>query len=95
MIDIKFLRENLETLRTSLENRRATVDLDAILTIDSARRTVLHEMEQLRAEQNRASEEIARLKRDKQDATPQMEAMKSVSARIKELDEEVRGADAA
>ncbi|MDZ4859615.1 MAG: serine--tRNA ligase [Candidatus Hydrogenedentes bacterium] len=94
MIDIKYLRENLETLREALAQRNASIDLDAVVQIDATRRGVQHEMEQLRAEQNRASEEIARLKRDKQDASPQLEAMKSVSARIKELDDAVRTADA-
>lgn len=93
MIDIKFIRENLDVLRTALTNRHATVDLDAVLAVDASRRALVHEVEQLRAEQNRAGEEIARRKREKQDAGAQLDAMKSVSARIKELEEKVRAVD--
>ncbi|MBM3288927.1 MAG: serine--tRNA ligase [Candidatus Hydrogenedentes bacterium] len=94
MIDIKFLRDHLDSLRTALANRGASIDLDAILEVDAARRSTLHEMEQLRAEQNRASEDIARLKREKQDASQQLDAMKALSARVKQFDEKVRELDA-
>lgn len=90
MIDIRFVRENIELLRTAIVRRGAMVDLDSILEVDAKRRSTLHEMEQLRAEQNRANEEIARLKREKQDASGQLAAMKSLSARVKEFDEKVR-----
>ncbi|NUM53553.1 MAG: serine--tRNA ligase [Candidatus Hydrogenedentes bacterium] len=93
MIDIKFLRENIDVLKAALANRGALLDLDSILEVDAVRRSTLHEMEQLRAEQNRASEEIAKLKREKQDASLQLDAMKSLSARVKELDEKVRALD--
>jgi len=94
MIDIKFLRDHIEALRAALANRGAAIDLESILEIDTTRRSTLHEMEQLRAEQNRASEEIARLKREKQDASQQLDAMKTLSGRVKNLDEKVRALDA-
>lgn len=93
MIDIKFVRENIDLLRTAIEHRGAVVALDSILEVDAKRRSTLHEMEQLRAEQNRANEAIARLKREKQDASEQLAAMKSLSARVKEFDEKVRALD--
>ncbi|MBX7257794.1 MAG: serine--tRNA ligase [Candidatus Hydrogenedentes bacterium] len=93
MIDVKLLREDCETLRKALQNRRSPLDLDAILEVDAKRREVLYEVEQLRAEQNRESEEIAKLKRAKQDATEAIAAMKKVSDAIKEKDERVRELD--
>ncbi|MCC6699412.1 MAG: serine--tRNA ligase [Candidatus Hydrogenedentes bacterium] len=95
MIDVKFLRENIEALKTALANRGSDIDLDAVLQLDGRRRELVHETEQLRAEQNRANEEIARLKKNKEDAVPAIAAMKEVSARVKEMDERVREADAA
>lgn len=95
MIDVKFLRENIEALKTALANRGSDIDLDAVLQLDGRRRELVHETEQLRAEQNRANEEIARLKKNKEDAAPAIAAMKEVSARVKEMDERVREADAA
>lgn len=94
MIDIKFLREHIDLLRTALNNRGASIDLESILEIDASRRSTLHEVEQLRAEQNRASGAIAKMKREKQDASQQLDTMKALSGRVKELDEKVRALDA-
>jgi seryl-tRNA synthetase len=93
MIDVKLLRDECETLRTALQNRRSPLDLDAILEVEGKRRQLLYDVEQLRAEQNRASEEIAKLKRAKQDATEAIAAMKKVSDTAKEMDERVRELD--
>ena len=95
MLDIKFVREETERVREALANRGDTSDVDALLTLDSERREKLHDFEQLRAEQKRASEEIARLKREKADASDAIAAMQSVSAKVKEREEEARAAEAA
>ena len=93
MIDIKLLRENPDVIRQSLEKRRNPLDLDEILQLDASRRELLYELEQLKAEQNRASEEIARLKKAKQDASATITAMKAVSEKAKQLDEQVKQKD--
>jgi len=95
MIDVKLLRENLDTLRTALDRRGADIDLDVVLELDAKRRQILYEAEQLRSEQNKANEEIARLKKNKDDASSAIAAMKEVSRKVKELDERVREADGA
>ncbi len=94
MIDVKLLRESSGVLQEALAHRGSTLDLNAILNLDGARRQVVYEMEQLRAEQNRANEEIARLKRSKQDASEAIAAMKKVSGEIKAYEEKVRESDA-
>ncbi len=93
MIDIKVLRENPAAIREALEKRHTAVDLDAILEVDAQRRKALYEMEQLRAEQNRTSGEIAKRKRAGEDAADLLAAMKDVSDRIKGLDDLVREVD--
>lgn len=93
MLDIKFIRENTDLVRAALANRRSDIDLESLLEFDARRRALLYEAEQLRAEQNRASEEISRLKRDKQDAAAAIEAMKDVSRRARELQDQARDAD--
>ena len=93
MLDIKFIRENAEFVRAALANRNADIDLDALLEADAARRELIHETEQLRAEQNRASEEIARRKKAKEDASEAIEAMREVSQKAKALQEKAREAD--
>lgn len=96
MIDIKLLRENPDTVRECLKNRNnEAVDLDAILAQDAERRKLLHEVEQLRAEQNKASGEIAKLKKAKEDATDAIAAMKAVSDQVKAMGERVREMDEA
>jgi len=93
MIDVKLIRENLNSLRTALANRGATIDLDSVLDLDAKRRQILHESEQLRAEQNKATEEIARLKKNKENASSAIAAMKEVSQKVKALEEKVRDGD--
>jgi seryl-tRNA synthetase len=90
MIDIKLLRETPDVVRRALEKRRSKLNLDEILEVDASRRQLLYDLEQLKAEQNRASDEIVRLKKAKQDASENIAAMKAVSEKAKALDEQVR-----
>lgn len=94
MFDIKMIRENPDLVRQGLQQRRAGVDVDEILALDEKRRALLYELEQLRAVQNQASQDIARSKRDKQDASEAIAAMGKVSEQVKALDQQVREADA-
>ena len=94
MFDIKILREDPEAVRAALEKRHTAVDLEAVLDIDGQRRALVYEMEQSRAEQNRAGQDIARLKREKQDASEAIAAMKAIKEKIGALEEKVREADA-
>jgi seryl-tRNA synthetase len=93
MIDVKTLRDNPELVRQALADRHVDVDLDAVIDLDAERRRLVYETEQLRAEQNKASEEIAKKKKAKEDASEAIAAMKSVSARAKELGEQVKTAE--
>ncbi len=95
MIDMKALRENPDTFRNVLKRRGSAIDVDAILTLDEARRAAVHEVEQLRAEQNKASEAIAQAKRNKEDADEAIAAMRVVSGSIKQGEERIREAEAA
>lgn len=94
MIDLKQLRENPERFRMALGKRRSPVDIDAILALDASRRQIVYETEQLKAEQNRASEEIARRKKAKEDASDVLASMKDLSARVKASDERAKELDA-
>jgi seryl-tRNA synthetase len=87
MLARDYLRERADDYRQALKNRRATVDLDRFLELDSERRRVITEVEQLKARKNTASQEIAALKKNKQDASAQIEALKGVGDDIARLDE--------
>ncbi len=68
MLDIKYIRENLELIKQNCVNRRAKVDLDKLLNLDEQRRHILHQVEELRASRNQGSkgkpspEEIAKMR---------------------------------
>ncbi len=95
MIDIKWIRDDREALAAALVKRGAHIDLDELAACDQARRSLLHEMEQLKAEQNKANLAIADAKKAKQDASEAIAAMREVGARAKALDEKAKEADTA
>lgn len=91
MLDIKFVRDNSDTIREMLAARNTDVDLSGFLEFDAQRRHALKEIETLRAERNRASEEIARCKREKQDVAPNhFKALKEVGSRIKTIEDSLK-----
>src|SRR5208283_2592494 len=91
MLDARFVRENIALLKKSLEDRASDVDLSAFPAMEEERLGMLKESEELRNKRNIVSEEIGRLKKQKQDAEPLVSEMKGVSDRIKELDEKIKG----
>ncbi len=91
MLDPRFVRENVEAVKAALKKRGYEFPLQEFLSIDEKRMTVMRETEELRNRRNVVSEEIGRLKRQKADASSQLEEMKEVSDRIKSLDEALRG----
>jgi seryl-tRNA synthetase len=90
MLDIRFIRENLETVETRLKSRGAGVSFSGFRELDDRRRTLLQETENLKALRNRVSDEISRVK-DKSQVQGQITEMREVSQRIKLLDDELKG----
>lgn len=86
MLELKFIRENREKVEEMLRNRNSNLTLDEFFQLDDQRREILGEVEALKQKRNAESNEIARLKKEKQDATVLIEEMGKVSAQIKELD---------
>jgi seryl-tRNA synthetase len=89
MLDLKFLRDNLDEVERCLATRGGAVDLGAFRELDDSRRSLLSEAESLKAERNQVSALIGRTK-DKSQVQDEIARMKKVSARIKALDEELR-----
>jgi len=86
MLSREYLRERTDEYRTALKNRNAKVDLDRFVNLDAERRKTIARVETLKNQRNVASQEIAALKKNKQDAAAQIEAMKRVGDEIKQLD---------
>jgi len=90
MLDIKVIRENLDWAKDKLSRRGVKPEeLDELVKIDADRREELNRSEQLKAERNKVSKEIAEIKRNKQDASAAVQKMREVGQEIKELDEKV------
>ncbi len=88
MLDIKFIRENLEIVRKAARVKRVTVDLDQLITLDDRRRELLQKVEAIRGEKNKASESIPKMKGEEKQAL--LDKMKSYSAEEKTLDEDLK-----
>jgi len=90
MLDIKFLRQNMDLVRRKMLERGQGVDLDAFAGLDARRRDILQEVETLRNERNQASKEIGERKKRREDASSIIAGMTDVSGRIKELEEALK-----
>lgn len=86
MLDLKFIREDADKVRASIKNRGMKLDIDKFLDCDSERRELLKEVESLKHRRNVASDEIARMKKNKEDPAARISQMKELSSRVKELD---------
>ena len=90
MLDIKYLRQNIEFVRQKMNERGQKIDFDSFLSLDAKRRDILGAVEALRNERNSVSKQVGELKKKKEDASALIEKMGDVSARIKEYDESLR-----
>jgi seryl-tRNA synthetase len=86
MLDLKFVRENIELVKKKMNERGLEIDLSDFMKVDSEWREHLREVEHLRFVRNLASQQIAQLKKEKKDASERINAMREVSQRIKELE---------
>ncbi|MDY8025936.1 serine--tRNA ligase [Paenibacillus polymyxa] len=91
MLDIKILRNELGRVEKALQNRGKSLDLiNGFTDLDVSRRELLQESEGLKNRRNVVSGEVAKLKKNKENADDLIAEMRQVSDRIKELDEQVR-----
>lgn len=86
MLEIKFVRQNLEIVQKALLARGHSTDLDAFKSCDEERRTILQELEALRHQRNLVSDQIAEMKKAGENADTVVTQMRAVSSRIKALD---------
>ena len=89
MHDLNYFRDHLDVFAAMAERRGTPLHLDAFRVLDAQRRELITATEALKAQRNKASEEIARRKKAKEDADSLIGEMKAVSERIKEADERI------
>jgi len=86
MLEIRFIRKNSVLVGKALRARGNDLALESLLKVDSQRRKLLQEVEDLRNVRNRVSEKIGRQKKEGKDAGKLIAQMKKIASRIKELD---------
>ena len=87
MLELRFIRENIALVKENIKRRGiANSNIDAFIDIDQKRREQLSEVESLRNKRKTVSQEIAALKKNKEEADHLVEEMRVVSSRIKDLE---------
>jgi seryl-tRNA synthetase len=90
MLDLRFVRENIDLLKKKLALRGDDLDLNPFIKLDEERRALIQEVEVLRSQRNQVSDEISRLKQEGGDAGDLVAQMRQVSQEIKELETVLR-----
>ena len=90
MLDVKFVRENLQVVVDALKARNSNVSLDSFAELEKSRREILVAVEGLKSKRNQASQDIANMKRNKLDASKEIEEMRLVGEEIASLEEDLR-----
>lgn len=94
MLDIRLIRDDPERIKAGLARKFDKSDIDAILDLDSHRRDIIHQVEDYKAERNRASAEIGKKKKAGEPADDAIKAMREVGQKIAQQDEALREVDA-
>jgi seryl-tRNA synthetase len=92
MLSLQFIREHTDEVRKALADRHTPAPIDEILALDERRRTLLAEVEALRAEQNAAGKKIGAAK-DPAERQRMIAEMKGVSTAIDEMTPSLREAE--
>ncbi len=91
MLDLKFARTNLNTIKEMVKNRESDLDLSQFERLDEERRNRLTVLEKMRHRRNQVSEEIAAMKKRGDDASAVIKEMKQVSSNIKDKEKDLSG----
>jgi seryl-tRNA synthetase len=90
MLDIKFIKENIESVKAAIINKNEKADIDLILNLEDKRKKIQFQYDTLRAEQNKVSKTIPQLKKEKADMTSVLERMTEISKEIKLLSNDLK-----
>lgn len=90
MLDIKFIRENLDLVKMGAQKKHMSVDLDALVSLDDDRKRLLASMEAKKAEQNTVSRDVAQAK-DESARAQLIAEMKILKDDIQKEEEELKG----
>jgi len=89
MLEIKFVSQNLSSVKHALDARGYQIDLGTLKACDDQRLVILQEIESLRHQRNVVSDRIAEMKKAGENAETLVIEMRAVSSKIKELDKQL------
>ncbi len=92
MLDIKYIRENVDQLRKAITDKRVDLNLDALLELDEQRRTLLQETESFQATKKAFSKEMPSL--NEEDKAAKLLEMQEMDKHHTEAIEKLRGVEA-
>lgn len=93
MLDIKFIRENPDIIKKALKAKGVKLDIDEFLKIDSERRLLLTEVEELKRRKNDVSGKVGKMMRDKKNPKDLIASMKTISQKIAKIEPKVEEID--
>lgn len=94
MLDLRLIRQQPDLVREAARKKQVDVDVDGILNLDARRRAIIGEVEELKAQRNSNSQEVARRKKAGEPADDLIQATRAAGERIKALDDELRDVEA-
>lgn len=94
MLDIKFVRENLDCVQEALKARNNSLSLENFSQLEQDRRRLLLEVENLKSKRNQVSQDISKMKRNGEDASEQILAMRNVGDEIATIEADLRAVEA-
>ena len=86
MLDLKFIRENLEKVQEGAKNKNEKVDINKLLDLDKKRRSIISENEKSKHEKNVCSEKIAQMKKEGKNPDDEIKRMRELSQSISDQD---------
>ncbi|MCX7827931.1 MAG: serine--tRNA ligase [Thermanaerothrix sp.] len=89
MMDLRWVRENLEEARSYLTARNSDFPLDRLISLDGRRRQILAEVEELKARRNEGSRKVGDMKRRGEDPKELMEQMRAIGDQVSSLEGEL------
>ncbi|HLD36302.1 MAG TPA: serine--tRNA ligase [Planctomycetota bacterium] len=86
MLDLDFIRKNPDIVKKAIQDKGDSVDMDKVLELDKERRQIITNIDNMRSQRKKSSEEIAKLKKEKKDADELVKQMKAVGDEISALE---------
>ncbi len=90
MLDMKFIKENVDVVREAIKNKREKADIDLLVEKDNKRVEIVKDLDRLRAEKNRLSKNVRNLRKGSAEFTDNINKSKEIGIEIKELERKVR-----